>query len=80
MRKIGKEGFEVQFFNEKVQAKHVVLEAACKKFSEWHAVPNEEMSELYYAFLLASKEYTRLTKTEEEECTHEEVVKEWGVA
>lgn len=79
MRRIGKEGVEVQFFNEKVQAKHVVLEAACKKFSEWHVDPKEEMIELYDAFLLARKERTRLAKTEEEECTHEEVGKEWGV-
>lgn len=79
MRRSGKEGVEVQFFNEKVQAKHVVLEAACRKFSEWHVDPTDKMLDLYDAFLLASKERTRLAKTEEEECTLEEARKDWGV-
>lgn len=80
MRRIGKESLEVQFFNEKVQAKHVVQESACKKFADCHVDPKDSAIELYDAFLLARKERTRQTKTEEEECTHEEVGKEWGVA
>lgn len=43
---MGKESIEVQFFNERTLAKHVVMEAACKKFSEWNVDPKEQMIEL----------------------------------
>lgn len=41
LRKVGKEGLEVLFVNEKVQGKQVVQENTCKNFAECHVDPKD---------------------------------------